>query len=66
MENKKEIERNNRIACLKALFKQQAELQAQLNNVNECIDHYGRKYWTDQGYTVMPRIEKLKIALGVK
>ncbi len=44
-------------------FNEKARLERELAHVNDRITKYGRQYWRSLGYTVMPRMEKLRIAI---
>jgi hypothetical protein len=52
-----------REARLKALFHQKQSLEQQLRETNALIQYEGNLYWQERGYTVMPRIEKLRAAI---
>lgn len=51
------------VTKLNDLFEQRRKLETELRETDELIKEHGRCYWLLQGYTVMPRIEKLKAAI---
>ncbi len=48
---------------LKRFFADKDRLEQELRAVNANINTFGRNYWTRLGYTVMPRLEKLRAAI---
>lgn len=50
-------------AMLRGFFLEKEKLEAQMKTIDGLIAQYGRGYWSRLGYTVMPRIEKLKAAI---
>lgn len=61
----KDIEQKHRAKHLKAAFERRDYLLRQIALEDAYINNEGRKYWNHLGYTAMPRIEKLRQALGV-
>lgn len=49
--------------ALKVFFQDQEEAERKLTEINSAITALGRKYWKYRGYTVMPRIERLRAAI---
>jgi hypothetical protein len=58
-ETKLRMSRNN----LASLFRARDEAAKALTEIDRLIALDGREYWKLQGYTVMPRLEKLRIAI---
>ena len=48
---------------LKLFFVNKDRLESELRAVNANIDAFGRGYWTRLGYSVMPRLERLRAAI---
>jgi hypothetical protein len=48
---------------LKYAMEKRDRLQKELQDTDEYIAHEARLYWKYRGFTVMPRIEKLRLAI---
>lgn len=46
------------------LFDEQDRIKARLVEIDHQLSKQGKAYWAAQGYTVMPRIEALRRAVG--
>ena len=52
-----------RVEHLRDALKKRDELAKQLRNTDAYIEREGRLYWKHCGYSVMPRIERLRAAI---
>lgn len=58
-----DFQQKERIAMLRQFFKRREELVSELRAIDANINVFGKSYWKHLGYTVMPRIEKLRLAI---
>lgn len=49
--------------ALKSLIEARDNAASQLRDIDDTITLLGRRYWKKRGFTVMPRLEKLRAAV---